>query len=66
MGANTVWREMIGIERKGQAANLGIRNTMLGGDNDPRLARLQGDDAALAMKEISHAGWEIFMSCVVV
>jgi phosphate transporter len=50
---NTVWREMIGIERKGQAANLGIRNTMLGGDNDPRLVRLQGDEAALAMKEIS-------------
>lgn len=40
---NTVWREMIGIERKAQAANLGIRNTMLGQDTDPKKARLQGD-----------------------
>lgn len=28
---NTVWREMIGIERRAQAANLGIRQTLLGG-----------------------------------
>lgn len=41
---NTVWREMIGIERKAQAANLGIRQTMLGVDNDPKKARLQGDE----------------------
>ncbi|KAK5110227.1 hypothetical protein LTR62_006223 [Meristemomyces frigidus] len=41
---NTVWREMIGIERKAQAANLGIRNTMLGQETDPKKARLQGDD----------------------
>ena len=27
---NTVWREMIGIERKAQAAALGIRSTLLG------------------------------------
>lgn len=27
---NTVWREMIGIERKSQAAALGIRSTLLG------------------------------------
>jgi phosphate transporter len=40
---NTVWREMIGIERKAQAANLGLRNTMLGRDTDPKKARLQGD-----------------------
>ncbi len=40
---NTVWREMIGIERKAQAANLGIRRTMLG-DNDPANAQLQGDE----------------------
>ena len=39
---NTVWREMIGIERKAQAANFGIRQTLLGGD-DPSKARLQGD-----------------------
>ena len=49
---NTVWREMIGIERKAQAANLGIRNTMLGQDNDPKKARLQGDNEDGAMKEI--------------
>ena len=42
---NTVWREMIGIERKAQAANMGIRRTLLGGDHDPANARLQGDDA---------------------
>ena len=42
---NTVWREMIGIERKAQAANLGLRRTLLGGDHDPSKARLQGDDA---------------------
>ena len=28
---NTVWREMIGIERKAQAAGLGLRSTLLGG-----------------------------------
>nr|POE90667.1 putative transporter c3b8.04c [Quercus suber] len=49
---NTVWREMIGIERKAQAANLGIRNTMLGQDTDPSKARLQGDAADGATKEI--------------
>ncbi|KAB2579714.1 Plasma membrane phosphate transporter pho87 [Lasiodiplodia theobromae] len=49
---NTVWREMIGIERKAQAANLGIRQTILGRDTDPK-GRLQGDDAEVAMKEIS-------------
>ncbi|KAI9760013.1 MAG: Vacuolar morphogenesis protein 6 [Chaenotheca gracillima] len=42
---NTVWREMIGIERKAQAANMGLRKTLLGGDHDPSKARLQGDDA---------------------
>ncbi|KAI4172536.1 MAG: hypothetical protein LQ346_008585 [Caloplaca aetnensis] len=41
---NTVWREMIGIERKAQAANMGVRRTLLGGDHDPANARLQGDD----------------------
>lgn len=49
---NTVWREMIGIERKAQAANLGIRNTMLGQDNDPKKARLQGDSEDGALKEV--------------
>ncbi|PPJ60325.1 hypothetical protein CBER1_01271 [Cercospora berteroae] len=50
---NTVWREMIGIERKAQAANLGIRNTMLGQDHDPKRARLQGDDADGTIKEVT-------------
>jgi len=49
---NTVWREMIGIERKAQAANLGIRQTMLGQDNDPKKARLQGDEEDGATKEV--------------
>ena len=50
---NTVWREMIGIERKAQAANMGLRRTLLGGDNDPSKARLQGDeDTALDTKEV--------------
>lgn len=40
---NTVWREMIGIERKAQAANMGIRRTLLGGDHDPSTAQRQGD-----------------------
>lgn len=50
---NTVWREMIGIERKAQAANLGIRNTMLGQDNDPKKARLQGDADDGTVKEVT-------------
>jgi phosphate transporter len=50
---NTVWREMIGIERRGQAANLGIRRTLLGTETDPSRTRLQGDDEDIpAMKEI--------------
>lgn len=48
---NTVWREMIGIERKAQAANMGIRQTMLGGD-DRGNARLQGDEPETATKEV--------------
>ena len=50
---NTVWREMIGIERKTQAANMGIRRTLLGNDHDPSKARLQGDDLEeMAIKEL--------------
>lgn len=41
---NTVWREMIGIERKAQAANMGMRRTLLGTDHHPSKARLQGDE----------------------
>ncbi|KAI6714666.1 hypothetical protein JHW43_002747, partial [Diplocarpon mali] len=50
---NTVWREMIGIERKAQAANMGLRRTLLGADNNPGNARLQGDDYDVPeMKEL--------------
>jgi phosphate transporter len=50
---NTVWREMIGIERKAQAANMGLRRTLLGRDNDPAKARLQGDDLDISeIKEL--------------
>ncbi|TVY17842.1 putative transporter [Lachnellula arida] len=51
---NTVWREMIGIERKAQAANLGLSRTLLGPDSDPAKARLQGDSFDTSeMKELS-------------
>lgn len=49
---NTVWREMIGIERKAQAANFGIRQTLLGGSEDPSKARLQGDAHVSEVKEL--------------
>lgn len=49
---NTVWREMIGIERKAQAANVGIRRTLLGGDEDPSKARRQGDEQEVMPKMI--------------
>ncbi|MCJ1309064.1 low-affinity phosphate transporter [Agyrium rufum] len=51
---NTVWREMIGIERKAQAANLGIRRMLLGNNNDSSKSRLQGDASEeMATKELS-------------
>lgn len=49
---NTVWREMIGIERKAQAANFGIKHTLLGGADDPSKARLQGDQDQVETKEV--------------
>jgi phosphate transporter len=50
---NTVWREMIGIERKAQAANMGLRRTLLGPDTDSGKTRLQGDDEeVIDMKEL--------------
>lgn len=48
---NTVWREMIGIERKAQAANVGIRRTLLGGDDDPATAQRQGDPQDIKVTE---------------
>ncbi|KAJ5543429.1 hypothetical protein N7461_009432 [Penicillium sp. DV-2018c] len=50
---NTVWREMIEIERRAQAANVGIRRTLLGGDEDPATARRQGDKTEMRTREIS-------------
>ena len=50
---NTVWREMIGIERKAQAAKMGLGRTLLGGDNDPSKGRLQGDEPdGMGLKEL--------------
>lgn len=45
---NTVWREMIGIERKAQAANMGLRRTLLGDNADPTKARLTGDEVEIS------------------
>jgi len=50
---NTVWREMIEIERRAQAANVGIRQTLLGGAEDPATARRQGDTQEIRTKEIA-------------
>lgn len=50
---NTVWREMIGIERKAQAANIGITQTLLGRDTTGGKIRRQGDDVEPDVKEIS-------------
>lgn len=49
---NTVWREMIGIERKAQAANIGISQTLLGRDTTGGKIRRQGDDMEADMKEV--------------
>ncbi|CDM26491.1 hypothetical protein DTO013E5_4779 [Penicillium roqueforti] len=49
---NTVWREMIEIERRAQAANVGIRRTLLGGD-DPASSRRQGDKNEIRTQEMS-------------
>ncbi|KAJ5636676.1 uncharacterized protein N7484_009989 [Penicillium longicatenatum] len=50
---NTVWREMIAIERRGQALNVGIRQTLLGTDEDPETARRQGDKQEILTTEVS-------------
>lgn len=49
---NTVWREMIGIERRGQAAALGLQRTILGGDDEGGNVRLQGDAPDDPTKEV--------------
>ncbi|KAI1406796.1 SPX-domain-containing protein [Hypoxylon sp. FL1857] len=48
---NTVWRELIGLERRAEAASLG--KGLLGAQNDGIKVRLQGDDAPVTpMKQI--------------
>ncbi|KAI0121276.1 SPX domain-containing protein [Xylariales sp. AK1849] len=42
---NTVWRDLIGLERRAEAASLG--RGLLGTHNDGMKTRLQGDDAPL-------------------
>jgi phosphate transporter len=50
---NTVWRDMIGIERKAQAANIGVGRTLLG-DHAASKSRLTGDHhTSFATKEFS-------------
>jgi len=49
---NTVWRDMIGIERRAEAASLG--RTLLGRETNLAAARLQGDDEPVPLtKEIA-------------
>jgi phosphate transporter len=49
---NTVWRDLIGLERRAEAASLG--HTLLGVDADAQRTRLQGDDElVLPTKEIT-------------
>lgn len=50
---NTVWREMIGIERKAQAANIGVAQTLLGRDTTGGKVRRQGDEMDSEMKEVA-------------
>jgi phosphate transporter len=50
---NTVWREMIGIERKAQAANIGITQTLLGRDVNSGQVRRQGDALDSEHKEVN-------------
>ena len=48
---NTVWREMIGIERRAQGINLGVRQTLLGDGQGARDHR-QGDEKPDETKEL--------------
>lgn len=48
---NTVWREMIGIERKAQSANIGLTQ-LLGRDSDPNQVRRQGDEVNAELTEL--------------
>ncbi|KAI0412348.1 SPX domain-containing protein [Xylaria grammica] len=49
---NTVWRDLIGMERRAEAASLG--KGLMGASNDGMKVRLQGDDApVISTKEVS-------------
>ncbi|KAH8157456.1 hypothetical protein CIB48_g10793 [Xylaria polymorpha] len=49
---NTVWRDLIGMERRAEAASLG--KGFLGGSNDGMKVRLQGDDVPVVpMREMT-------------
>lgn len=49
---NTVWREMIAIERKAQAAQMGGRRALLAGDTDPASIQKLGDENDVSRKTI--------------
>lgn len=53
---NTVWREMIGIERKAQAAGMGTRRTLLAGDTSAEDARRQGEEEVAAKEFVTPIG----------
>lgn len=47
---NTVWRDLIGMERRAEAASLG--HTLLGRDPEPNKTRRQGDDERLPLAKV--------------
>jgi phosphate transporter len=49
---NTISREMIGIERKAQAANIGISQTLLGRETTGGKVRHQGDELEPEKKDV--------------
>lgn len=46
---NTVWRDMIGIERKAQAAKLGVGRTVLGAEPELEDSRFVGDELHVSL-----------------
>jgi phosphate transporter len=49
---NTVWREMIGIERKAHATNISISQTLLGRETTGGKVQRQGDELEPEIKEV--------------
>ncbi|KAI5305250.1 ribosomal protein S8A [Ascosphaera pollenicola] len=56
---NTVWREMIAIERKAQAAQMGGRRTLLAGDTDPASTQKLGDESEFSRKTIRFGRYSL-------